>query len=157
MRPGYCGSFTLVFILIVFSPQLWTQIHWEARLLHLPLWQLGLGLWPSSLNHWESKYRRSFCQITSIAPPSCSVEAQPKGYSFPRALFYLQKHGIVFWIGIWVARNPGTHADLGCVGPHLQSQHFRGETKKDCSGLEASLGLQFQASLGSRVRPYLKQ
>lgn len=94
--PWRCGSFTLVFILIVSSPQLWKQIHWEARLLHLPLWVLGLGLWPTSLNHSESKYRRSFHQLTSITSPSCSVEAQPKGFSFPRALFYLQKHRIVF-------------------------------------------------------------
>lgn len=96
MRPGSCGSFTLVFIFIVSSPQLWKQIHWEARLLHLPLWQLGLGLWPSSLNHRESKYRRSFHQITSITSSSCSVKAQPKCFSFRRALFYLQKHRIVF-------------------------------------------------------------
>lgn len=156
MRPGYCGSFTLVFILIVSSPQLWTQIHWEARLLHLPLWQLGLGLWPSSLNHWESKYRRSFYQITSVASPSCSVEAQPKGFSFPRALFYLQKHGIVFGL------TSGLPATLvltltWVVLVHMCNPNTSEERQKDCSGLEASLGLQFQASLGSRVRSYLKQ
>lgn len=74
----------------------------------------------------------------------------------PQGLILPTKTQDCFWISIWVAHNPGTHADLGVLA-HTSNPNTSEERQEDCNGLEASLGLQFQASLGSRVRAYLKQ
>lgn len=73
--------------------ELRTRIHREAELLHLSLWLFCLGLWPSSLCHRESKYRRSFTKLKVRHLLPCPGKAAHSTSSSPGHFLLLRNSG----------------------------------------------------------------